>query len=64
LAGQVEKFATLNVRPIVLCSAHVRPYFKRLIDRYFPDLTVLSYDELLPNIKLRSLGMVELTDAD
>ncbi len=64
LAGQVEKFAPLNVRPIVLCSAHVRPYFKRLIDRYFPDLTVLSYDELLPNCKLRSLGMVELSDAD
>jgi flagellar biosynthesis protein FlhA len=64
LATQVEKFYPLNTRPIVLCSAHVRPYFKRLMDRYIADLTVLSYDELLPNIKLRSLGTVELTDAD
>jgi flagellar biosynthesis protein FlhA len=64
LAAQVEKFYPLNARPIVLCSAHVRPYFKRLMDRYIAELTVLSYDELLPNIKLRSLGTVELTDAD
>ncbi len=64
LAAQVEKFYPLNTRPIVLCSAHVRPYFKRLMDRYIADLTVLSYDELLPNIKLRSLGTVELKDAD
>jgi flagellar biosynthesis protein FlhA len=64
LAAQVEKFYPLNARPIVLCSAHVRPYFKRLMDRYIADLTVLSYDELLPNIKLRSVGTVELTDAD
>ena len=64
LAAQVEKFYPLNARPIVLCSAHVRPYFKRLMDRYIADLTVLSYDELLPNIKLRTVGTVELTDAD
>ena len=64
LAGQVEKFYPLNARPIVLCSAHVRPYFKRLMERYIADLTVLSYDELLPNIKLRTVGTVELTDAD
>ena len=64
LAAQVEKFYPLNARPIVLCSAHVRPYFKRLMERYIAELTVLSYDELLPNIKLRSLGTVELTDAD
>jgi flagellar biosynthesis protein FlhA len=64
LAAQVEKFYPLNARPIILCSAHVRPYFKRLMERYIADLTVLSYDELLPNIKLRSVGTVELTDAD
>ena len=64
LAREIEKFAQSNLRPVVLCSAHIRPYFKRLIDRYISDLTVLSYDEILPSTEVRSLGVVEINDAD
>jgi len=64
LSEQIEKFAALNTQPIVLCSAQLRLHFKRLVDRFIPNLTVLSYDEIMPNVKIQSIGIVELPDED
>ena len=64
LARQLEQFSPLNIQPVVLCSAQIRSHFKKLIDRFIPDLVVLSYNEILNNIKIQSLGTVELTNAD
>ncbi len=64
LARQIEHCASLNFQPVVLCSSPVRVAFKRLVDRFIPNLCVLSYDEVLSTVEIRSLGTVELTDAD
>ena len=64
LSEQIEKFASLNLQPIVLCSAQLRMHFKRLVDRFIPNLTILSYDEIMPNVKIQSIGIVELPDED
>ncbi len=64
LAAKLEKFGSLNLQPVVLCSSHLRVHLKKLVDRFIPNLVVLSYDEILPNVKIQSLGVVELTDED
>jgi flagellar biosynthesis protein FlhA len=64
LAARLEKFGELNLQPIVLCSAHLRMHVKKLVDRFIPNLTVLSYDEIMPSVKIQSIGVVELTDED
>jgi len=64
LAVKLEKFGPLNLQPVVLCSSHLRLHLKKLVDRFIPNLVVLSYDEIMPNIKIQSLGVVELTDED
>jgi flagellar biosynthesis protein FlhA len=64
LAARLEKFGQLNLQPIVLCSAHLRMHVKKLVDRFIPNLTILSYDEIMPNVKIQSIGVVELTDED
>ena len=64
LTQYIEKFSSINHQPIVLCSALIRTHFKKLADRFIRNLTVLSYNELLNNINIQSLGTVELTDAD
>jgi flagellar biosynthesis protein FlhA len=64
LAEKLEKFGSLNLQPLVLCSSHLRLHVKKLVDRFIPNLTVLSYDEIMPNIKIQSIGVVELTDED
>jgi flagellar biosynthesis protein FlhA len=64
LAQSIEKCAALNYQPVVVCSGQIRGHFKKLVDRFIPNITVLSYDEILNNIEIQSLGVLELSDAN
>ena len=64
LAIKLEAFVQKGLQPVVLCSAQIRPHFKKLVDRFIPNLTVLSYEEIAPQVQINSIGVVELTDAD
>jgi flagellar biosynthesis protein FlhA len=45
-------------RPIVICAPTVRAAFHRLLEPVMPNVTVLSYGELLVNTQIESLGVV------
>ncbi|MEJ2641143.1 MAG: flagellar biosynthesis protein FlhA [Desulfosarcinaceae bacterium] len=64
IAHNLEKFAPLGVQPVVLCATQLRSHFKKMADRFIPNLVVLAYDEILPTIKIQSLATVELNHAD
>jgi flagellar biosynthesis protein FlhA len=64
LSRQMERCAAMNHSVVVLCSTAVRVAFKRLVDRFVPNVCVLSYDEVLNTVEIRSLGTVELSDAN
>jgi flagellar biosynthesis protein FlhA len=64
LANHVEKFASRQLQPIVMCSGRIRPHLKRLFDRFVPNMVVLAYDEILNNVQIQSLAVMELNDAD
>jgi flagellar biosynthesis protein FlhA len=63
-AEQIEKFGPLNLQPLVLCSAPIRPHLKKLADRFIPNLVVISYDEIETNVRIQSIGMVEFANED
>ncbi len=58
-----DKFASLGVLPVVLVSADIRPYFKMATERFVPGLCVLSYLEVAPDVKVKSIGVVKIKDA-
>jgi flagellar biosynthesis protein FlhA len=60
IAAQLEKHVFANQTPILLCSPAVRMYVRQLTERYFPNLPVLSYNELETNVEVQSVGMVEI----
>jgi len=64
LAQSMEKCAALNYQPVIVCSGQVRGHFKKLVDRFIPNVTVLSYDEILNTIEIQSLGTLELSNAN
>ena len=64
LAASLEKMSALNYQPVVMCSAQIRYHVKRLIDRFMPHITVLSYDEILSKVEIQSLDVLELNHAD
>lgn len=64
LAQNLQRCASLNYQPVVVCSARIRGHFKKLVDQFIPNVSVLSYDEILKNVDIQSLGTVELSDAN
>ena len=59
---QIEKFKELIYQPIILTSPIVRIYFKRMIDQFLPNLTVLSFNEIDSNIQIQAIGIIQVKD--
>ncbi|MBC3805002.1 flagellar biosynthesis protein FlhA [Acetobacterium fimetarium] len=57
---QIEKLKELVDHAIILTSPIVRIYFKRLIEQFMADLTVLSFNEIDTNIQIQVIGMIKL----
>ncbi|WP_339145820.1 MULTISPECIES: flagellar biosynthesis protein FlhA [unclassified Sutcliffiella] len=57
---QMEQFSVYEQTPILLCSPAVRMYVKQLLERYLPQLPVLSYNELEASIEVQSIGVVNV----
>ncbi|UCZ51710.1 flagellar biosynthesis protein FlhA [Bacillus shivajii] len=55
---EVERMQETGQMPVILCSPAVRMYVRNLIERYIPQVPVLSYNELEPHIEVQSVGVV------
>jgi flagellar biosynthesis protein FlhA len=60
---QIEAAKQAGEYPILICSPTVRPQLKRLTESNFAELVVLSYNEIVPGIEIRSMGMITLDGA-
>lgn len=58
--AEVKKLEDMGRAAIVITSPIVRMYFKRLTEDYIKDLIVVSYNEIEPNVELKSVGMVSI----
>ena len=60
IENEVTKLTSIGRTPILLTSPIVRIYFRRLIEEQYPDLIILSYNELESNAEIQSVGMVSI----
>ncbi len=60
IAKQIDTVSIQEQSPILLCSPAVRMYVRQLIERYFPQVPVLSYNELEANVEVQSVGVVNI----
>jgi len=60
IAQEIEKASIQHENIVILCSPTVRMYVKQLIERSLPQIAVLSYNELEPNVQIQSVGMVNV----
>jgi len=56
--------STALVQPVILVSPRIRLALKRLTERYFPGLAVMSYNEIAPEIQVQTIGMVKWPHED
>jgi len=60
----LDRVTHLNYQPVILCSPGVRRHLKKLLDRFLPQVAVLSHSELTSQTKIQSLGTVSVAHAD
>ncbi len=60
IAAEVERVSFMEQSAIILCSPAVRMYLRQLTERYFPQIPVLSYNELDSTVEIQSVGVVNV----
>lgn len=60
LNDKIEEATSAGEKMVVLCSPVIRRHFKRLTEKFIPNLIVVSHNELSPEVNIRSLGTVRL----
>lgn len=61
ISEQAAQLQQTGVQPILLTSPAIRIYMRQFIEGFAPDLPVLSYNELEPNIEIQSVGVVNIS---
>ncbi|HLS06495.1 MAG TPA: flagellar biosynthesis protein FlhA [Bacillota bacterium] len=56
----IEQVRLQEATPIIICSPAIRMHVKQLIERFAPDVVVLSYNELEPHVEVESVGVVKI----
>ena len=60
LSDCLRKFQELGQSPILLTSQVIRVYLSRLLSQYFPNLYVLSFNEIVGTVQIQSIGNITL----
>ena len=60
LAAQTKKFNGLSQNPVLLTSQVIRIHVYRLVDQFYPNIRVLSFNEISNNVQIQSIGSLVL----
>jgi flagellar biosynthesis protein FlhA len=63
LQDYVRTFTERGKQPVILCSPGIRSALWKLLEKFFPFITVLSHSEITHDVQIKSLGMLRLPDA-
>ncbi|MBR1875936.1 MAG: FHIPEP family type III secretion protein, partial [Lachnospiraceae bacterium] len=55
---ELKKLDDMGRNEIVITSPIVRIYYKKLVEDYFEDIIVVSYNEVENDVELQSIGMI------
>lgn len=60
MAEQLRKFTGFTQNPVILTSQIMRIHFYRLIEQFYPNVRVLSFNEIANNVQIQSIGSLGL----
>jgi flagellar biosynthesis protein FlhA len=58
LNQKVEYMIIQGFPPLVMCSPVIRPYFREMISRAVPQLSVLSYNEIVLDVQIENVDVI------
>ncbi len=60
IRSMADRCSMNGAQPVLLASPSIRRHVRKLIERYAPQLAVLSHNEIPQNVKIQSLGVVNI----
>ncbi len=60
LSRQLDSALAQGARPVLLCSGRARRHLRRLCEQSLPQLTVCSYNEIVPGVRVENMGVVQV----
>lgn len=61
ISQEIERVALMNQSPVILSSPAIRMYIRQITERYFPQIPILSYNELEASVEVQSVGVVDIS---
>ncbi|MCM1149518.1 MAG: flagellar biosynthesis protein FlhA [Butyricicoccus sp.] len=58
MATHLKKFGDLSQTPVILVSQVIRSYFSKMITQFYPNVYVLSFNEITNNVQIQALGNI------
>ena len=62
VAEESRKFNNLSSPPLILTSQVMRVHFYHLIEQFYPNVRVLSFNEVASNVQIQAIGSLRLED--
>lgn len=62
-SNEVKRVVSMGHHPVLLCSPLVRRHLRKLLERFLPDLAVISHNELSNSLEIRSIGIIRIDHA-
>lgn len=60
IQSNIELSSFPNNQPVILCSPRIRPAFRRLTEIVFPNVCILSMNEIPTDVQIETIGMVAI----
>ncbi len=64
LKGLIESSAKKGIYPVILTSPSIRLPLRKLLERFIPNITILSSNELSSSVSLQPISIVRYSDAN
>ncbi|MDH4127428.1 MAG: flagellar biosynthesis protein FlhA [Spirochaetota bacterium] len=62
MGAEMRRVSELGYQFVVLCSSSIRGLVRKITERNLPNLTVLSYNEIIPQVTVEQLGIISIND--
>ncbi len=62
VAAEIRKFNNLSQTPVILTSQIMRTHFYHMIGQFYPNVRVLSFNEVANNVQIQSIGSLKLEE--
>lgn len=60
LQSAIQKANSAGISPVLLTSPNIRLPFRRMLERYLPEVSVISINEIAPGIEVEAVGTVSI----